>query len=106
MIDSDTSTSSKPNRYVYRGLSPTSESRLNHRLKELEENLDFERNERLRAERNSQDLQTQVDILSEQLNDASGISSQVSLFSNSILPKGWFHPWVPAWFRDLFVSPN
>ncbi|CAH8507974.1 unnamed protein product [Heterobilharzia americana] len=65
----------KISRTIYRGVSPGT-TRLESRVRELEDLLDLERDARVRAERHAADLGFQVDALSERLDEAGGSTSQ------------------------------
>jgi len=61
---------------VYRGMSPTTSSRLELRLKELEDALEREREARLRAEKALAELGFEYDGMAERLDEADGMTSQ------------------------------
>ena len=63
-------------RQVYRGVSPSSASRLESRLREMEDILDLERDARTRAERNANEYAYQLEQLAERLEEAGGLSAQ------------------------------
>jgi len=66
---------------VYRGLSPEAVHRLEIKIKELEEALDFERQARHRAEKELSEVTFQFDSLHERLEEADGLSSAQSEIS-------------------------
>jgi len=66
---------------VYRGMSPASASRLDSKIKELEEAADRERAGRLRAEKELSEVTYQLDSLNERLEEADGLSSAQSEIS-------------------------
>nr|VZI38293.1 unnamed protein product [Spirometra erinaceieuropaei] len=72
-----TETNIKLTRTIYRGTSPST-VRLESRVRELEDLLDLERDGRVRAERNANELAIQLEALSERLDELSGSSSQVN----------------------------
>merc|ERR1712055_1052255 len=64
------------NKYnVYRGMSPTSASRVESRLKELEDALDSERELRMRAEKINAELSFQLEAMHDRLDESEGLSS-------------------------------
>lgn len=60
---------------VYRGTSPSTQNRLEARIRELEDALDGERDTRLRFEKQCAELTFQLDQMSDRLEEASGMSS-------------------------------
>ncbi|XP_018649677.1 putative paramyosin [Schistosoma mansoni] len=75
MMNHDTESHVKISRTIYRGVSPST-TRLESRVRELEDLLDLERDARVRAERHAADLGFQVDALSERLDEAGGSTTQ------------------------------
>nr|ABS19447.1 multivalent antigen sj97-GAPDH [synthetic construct] len=75
MMNHDTESHVKISRTIYRGVSPST-TRLESRVRELEDILDLERDARVRAERHAADLSYQVDALSERLDEAGGSTTQ------------------------------
>ncbi|VDN21611.1 unnamed protein product [Dibothriocephalus latus] len=69
-------TNIKFTRTILRGSSPST-VRLESRVRELEDLLDLERDGRVRAERNANELSIQLEALSERLDELSGSSSLV-----------------------------
>lgn len=82
-MDYDNVTSSKSTRHyqVYRGMSPTTSNRLELRIKELEDNLELERDARMRAEKDLQEISFQFESLNERLEEADGLTSAQSEIS-------------------------
>ncbi|XP_018649676.1 putative paramyosin [Schistosoma mansoni] len=74
-MNHDTESHVKISRTIYRGVSPST-TRLESRVRELEDLLDLERDARVRAERHAADLGFQVDALSERLDEAGGSTTQ------------------------------
>uniref|UniRef100_A0A1I8ISG5 Paramyosin n=1 Tax=Macrostomum lignano TaxID=282301 RepID=A0A1I8ISG5_9PLAT len=72
-MESSTTTLS---RQVYRGLSPNSQSRLETRIKELEDLLQFERDARVRSERVINEYNFQLESANERIEEADNIASQ------------------------------
>jgi len=61
---------------VYRGMSPTTSSRLEIRLKELEDSLEREREGRIRAEKHLAELGFEFDGMADRLDEADGLTAQ------------------------------
>ncbi|VDP67794.1 unnamed protein product [Schistosoma mattheei] len=79
-MNHDTESHVKISRTIYRGVSPST-TRLESRVRELEDLLDLERDARVRAERHAADLGFQVDALSERLDEAGGSTTQTVSYS-------------------------
>jgi len=63
------------NYQIWRGMSPTSQSRIEAKFRELEEAAERERAGRLRAEKELSEVIYQLDSLQERLDEAEGVSS-------------------------------
>jgi len=78
MGDDKTVSASRHTYQVYRGMSPTTSNRLEIRIRELEDALEMEREGRLRAEKDYQEIHFQFESLNERLEEADGLSSAQS----------------------------
>jgi len=77
-MDVDTKVTKTRTYQVYRGMSPTTSNRLEIRLRELEDGLEAEREGRLRAEKELNEVIFQLEAANERLDEAEGLSSAAS----------------------------
>lgn len=74
-MDMDTKITKTRTYQVYRGMSPTTSSRLEIRLRELEDAVEGERDGRMRAEKELNEISFQLEAANERLDEAEGLSS-------------------------------
>lgn len=74
-MDNDVRISKSRTYQVYRGMSPTTSSRLEIRLRELEDSVEGEREGRLRAEKELNELSFQLESANERLDESEGLQS-------------------------------